>query len=115
MLHPARKVCMLTCVHAVLVIGACSHVPAALELLCDCVINPAFKQEELDEQKFRLQLLLSSPEVQLTLLTEVCTTAAREQQSSRGCFNLRAYTCQLSWDVGNRLGSCHQYQHCIGL
>lgn len=50
----------------------CSHVPAALELLCDCVINPAFRQEELDEQKFRLQLLLSSPEVQLTLLTEVC-------------------------------------------
>lgn len=50
---------------------ACSHVPSALELLCDCVINPAFKQEELDEQKFRLQMLLSSPEVQLTLLTEV--------------------------------------------
>jgi hypothetical protein len=36
------------------------------------VINPAFRQEELDEQKFRLQMLLSSPEVQLTLLTEVC-------------------------------------------
>lgn len=49
----------------------CSHVPAALELLCDCVINPAFRPEELDEQKMRLQLLLSSPDVQLTILTEV--------------------------------------------
>jgi hypothetical protein len=48
-----------------------SHVPAALELLCDCVINPAFKSEELEEQKMRLQLLLSSPDVQLTILTEV--------------------------------------------
>ena len=48
-----------------------SHVPAALELLCDCVINPAFKPEELEEQKMRLQLLLSSPDVQLTILTEV--------------------------------------------
>jgi processing peptidase subunit alpha len=46
-------------------------VPAALELLCDCVINPAFLPEELDEQKQRLQLLLSNPEVQLTILTEV--------------------------------------------
>jgi processing peptidase subunit alpha len=46
-------------------------VPAALELLCDCVINPAFLPEELAEQKQRLQLLLSNPEVQLTILTEV--------------------------------------------
>lgn len=53
-----------------------SHVPAALELLCDCVINPAFRREELDEQKFRLQMLLSSPEVQLTLLTELLVRAA---------------------------------------
>jgi len=55
----------------VLVCCSCSHVPAALELLCDCVINPAFKPEELEEQKLRLQLLLSSPDVQLTILTEV--------------------------------------------
>jgi hypothetical protein len=46
-------------------------VPAALELLCDCVINPAFKPEELEEQKGRLQLLLANPDVQLTILTEV--------------------------------------------
>lgn len=48
-----------------------SHVPAALELLCDCVINPAFKPEEVEEQKMRLEMLLASPDVQLTILTEV--------------------------------------------
>jgi processing peptidase subunit alpha len=48
-----------------------SHMPAALELLSDCVINPAFLPHEIEEQKARMQLLLSLPDVQLTLLSEV--------------------------------------------
>lgn len=48
-----------------------SQMPAALELLCDCVINPAFLDHELEEQKVRLAFLLANPEVQLTILTEV--------------------------------------------
>jgi processing peptidase subunit alpha len=48
-----------------------SHMPAALELLADCVINPAFLPHEIEEQKARMQLLLSLPDVQLTLLSEV--------------------------------------------
>jgi hypothetical protein len=48
-----------------------SHAPAALELLADCVINPALLPHEIEEQKARMQLLLSLPDVQLTLLSEV--------------------------------------------
>jgi hypothetical protein len=68
---PAPCVCACLPPVCVCLPCVCSHVPAALELLCDCVINPAFRPEELEEQKMRLQLLLSSPDVQLTILTEV--------------------------------------------
>lgn len=48
-----------------------SHFQAALELLCDCVINPAFLPHEIEEQKMRMRMLLSLPDVQLTILGEV--------------------------------------------
>uniref|UniRef100_A0A383V7X6 Alpha-MPP n=1 Tax=Tetradesmus obliquus TaxID=3088 RepID=A0A383V7X6_TETOB len=55
-----------------------SHAPAALELLADCVLNPAFLPHEIEEQKMRMQMLLSLPDVQLTLLSEKLLRSAYE-------------------------------------
>lgn len=48
-----------------------SGVPQALELLADAVLQPAFAEEEVEEQKGRMEALLASPELQVTLMTEV--------------------------------------------
>lgn len=76
-----------------------SHVPAALELLADCVVNPAFDAGELEEQKGRLAMLLAAPEVQLTLLTEVCTwphwASSALLLPALGCCLLAAGACLL--------------------
>lgn len=53
-----------------------SHTPAALELLADSVLNPEFDAHEIEEQKARLAAVLASPEVQLTLLTELLVRGA---------------------------------------
>lgn len=45
--------------------------PAALELLCDSIINPRFHTPEVEEQKERLLQLLTNKELQMTLLNEV--------------------------------------------
>lgn len=47
-----------------------THAPAALELLCDSVLNPLLLPDEIDDQKARLQYLLSSKEAHTTLLIE---------------------------------------------
>ena len=49
-----------------------THLSAALELLADCVVNPAFREGEMEEQKMRLAMMLSSPDIALTLMPEVC-------------------------------------------
>ncbi|MEW5299121.1 MAG: hypothetical protein WDW36_002166 [Sanguina aurantia] len=45
--------------------------PAALELLCDSIINPRFHAPEVEEQKERLLQLLTNKELQMTLLNEM--------------------------------------------
>jgi hypothetical protein len=74
-----------------------SHAPGALELLADCVINPALLPHEIEEQKARMQLLLSLPDVQLTLLSEVgrcdCLYVLVEACSCCGCCQLCSLRC----------------------
>eukprot|EP00798_Chlamydomonas_sp_ICE-L_P027065 gene27065-2298_t len=48
-----------------------SSLPAALEILCDVVLNPKFDPVEVEEQKMRLSALLANKDVQLTLLNEL--------------------------------------------
>ena len=43
-----------------------TNMPAAMELLCDCVLNPAFLPAEVDEQKQRLRDLLQNKDLQVT-------------------------------------------------
>ncbi|GFR42591.1 hypothetical protein Agub_g3518 [Astrephomene gubernaculifera] len=50
--------------------------PAALELLLDCVLNPAFEEAEVEEQKGRLEALLGGKEIHATLMTEFLTRSA---------------------------------------
>ncbi|KAG2497396.1 hypothetical protein HYH03_004551 [Edaphochlamys debaryana] len=50
--------------------------PAALELLLDCVLNPAFEGAEVDDQKARLAALLGGKDIHATLMTELLTRAA---------------------------------------
>ncbi|GIL94697.1 hypothetical protein Vretimale_918 [Volvox reticuliferus] len=50
--------------------------PAALELLLDCVLNPAFEAQEVEEQKMRLAMLLGGKDIHATLMTELLTRAA---------------------------------------
>jgi hypothetical protein len=59
------------------------HTPQALELLADSVLNPAFEPREIEEQKARLAAVLSSPDVQLTLLTELLVRGAYEGALAR--------------------------------
>jgi processing peptidase subunit alpha len=54
------------------------HTPQALELLSDSVLNPAFEDYEVEEQKARLAAVLSSPAVQTTMLTELLVRGAYE-------------------------------------
>ncbi|KAJ9520796.1 hypothetical protein QJQ45_013974, partial [Haematococcus lacustris] len=58
-------------------------VPAALELLCDVVLNPKFAPAEVEEQKGRLQALLTSKDIQTTLLSELLTREAYKGALSR--------------------------------
>lgn len=53
-----------------------TSLPVALELLCDAVLNPRFEVQEVEEQKMRLGMLLSSKEVQLMLLSELLVRSA---------------------------------------
>ncbi|GLC34134.1 hypothetical protein PLESTB_000841100 [Pleodorina starrii] len=50
--------------------------PAALELLLDCVLNPAFEEAEVEDQKARLAMLLGGKDIHATLMTELLTRAA---------------------------------------
>lgn len=50
--------------------------PAALELLLDCVLNPAFEAAEVEDQKARLAMLLGGKDIHATLMTEFLTRAA---------------------------------------
>jgi processing peptidase subunit alpha len=45
--------------------------PPALELLLDCVLNPAFEEGEVEDQKMRLAMLLGGKDIHATLMTEV--------------------------------------------
>ena len=55
-----------------------THAPAALELLCDSVLNPLLLPDEIDDQKARLQYLLSSKDAHTTLLIEKLVQGAYE-------------------------------------
>jgi hypothetical protein len=57
--------------------------PAALEVLGDCVVNPAFREGELEDQKMRLAMMLSSPDIALTLMPEVRSWGPRERGGCR--------------------------------
>lgn len=48
-----------------------TSMPAALELLCDSVLNPAFHEAEVEEQKQRMMMLLENREIHTTLMSEV--------------------------------------------
>ncbi|KXZ51946.1 hypothetical protein GPECTOR_11g70 [Gonium pectorale] len=50
--------------------------PAALELLLDCVLNPAFEGPEVEDQKARLAALLGGKDIHATLMTELLTRSA---------------------------------------
>eukprot|EP00197_Chlamydomonas_leiostraca_P004553 CAMPEP_0202861894 /NCGR_PEP_ID=MMETSP1391-20130828/3130_1 /ASSEMBLY_ACC=CAM_ASM_000867 /TAXON_ID=1034604 /ORGANISM="Chlamydomonas leiostraca, Strain SAG 11-49" /LENGTH=548 /DNA_ID=CAMNT_0049541343 /DNA_START=16 /DNA_END=1662 /DNA_ORIENTATION=- len=53
-------------------------VPAALEVLCDAVLCPAFTPAEVEEQRGRLGALISGKDVALTLLNELLVRGAYE-------------------------------------
>ncbi|KAG2449781.1 hypothetical protein HYH02_005305 [Chlamydomonas schloesseri] len=50
--------------------------PAALELLLDCVLNPAFEAGEVEDQKARLAALLGGKDIHATLMTELMARSA---------------------------------------
>ena len=60
-----------------------THAPAALELLADCVLNPALEAREVEEQQARLAALLASPDVQPLQLTERLVCGAYEGALSK--------------------------------
>lgn len=61
-----------------------TSVPAALELLCDSVLNPAFHEVEVDEQKQRLLMLLGNREIHTTLMSEVSACRCSGAAGQRG-------------------------------
>ncbi|GBF91706.1 mitochondrial-processing peptidase subunit alpha [Raphidocelis subcapitata] len=52
------------------------HMPQALEILADSVLNPSFDPRDVEDQKARLAGVLASPDVQITLMTELLVRGA---------------------------------------
>lgn len=83
--------------------------PEALELLLDCVLNPAFEATEVEDQKARLLMLLGGKDIHATLMTEVRHTRTRDAHAAKaasfrasnpmGNFLLPAHSvlCDLTW------------------
>lgn len=99
--------------------------PAALELLLDCVLNPAFEEGEVEDQKARLAALLGGKDIHATLMTEVCGCVAargrlkldgglQSQEESRVC--VCVYEGRYAGAVGQRRGAHVQRgEYCRGV